>query len=263
MPLHFSRLDLPADMIGGLSVNTLAWLKEHPEDPSLRVVDVACSKCKKIIQAPAIFTGSVACDDCRAEYQKKELEDRFGRYWHRICPPSFEETDIHHAGFPKTQFEMTKDYQGKESLIFLGDTGAGKTRLAVLLLRRCLYQFQLYVGILWPEQLKAVRHTHDRLEMIEQWGSFDVLLMDDSLLTGAQDERIADFLKDLVDYRARFKRVFILTSQVGGKEFAQQAEKFGELTPADVKRIEALTRRIKEGARVIPFQVTVDEGLPF
>jgi hypothetical protein len=70
----------------------------------------------------------------------------------------------------------------------------------------------------------------------------------------------------------RFNRRFILTTQVGGDDVVEQAKKFGDdITAADKKRIEALNRRIREGARVIPFPrksvavpANVDEGeIPF
>jgi len=269
LPVPIAQVDLPQEF-GGISARTLGWLKHHPEHPAMQQVDTACAKCGKPIRATAIFAKVTACDDCCAKYRTDERDAKFRDYWRRTCPPAFEETDVNHEGFPRAQYDLLKDYQGTENLIFHGDTGTGKTRLAILTLRRLLFQNGTFVGILWPEKLKSVKWTHDRLEMVESWGRFDLLLLDDSLLTGAQDERIADFLKDLVDYRDRYNRRFILTTQVGGDDVVEQAKKFGDdITAADKKRIEALNRRIREGARVIPFPrkavpANVDEGeIPF
>ena len=129
----------------------------------------------------------------------------------------------------------------------------GKTRLGVWLLKRCLVRNTAHVGILWPEQLKHVKYAHDRLELVEKWGRYDVLLMDDALLTGAQDERITDWLKDLIDYRIRFKRPIVITSQVGSEDYKEQMDKFDNATKADKARVEALLRRVKEICRVVSF----------
>jgi DNA replication protein DnaC len=251
-PLHFSRISLPEEF-GGIQMSTLSFLKDHPEHEAMQLVDCVCSKCGAPIQAIALFASLTACDPCREKWEREQRENVAIEHWRKICPPSFEDTDVTHAGFPRAQFDLLADYLGTESLIFLGETGTGKTRLAMLMLRRCLFQRKAYVGVLWPEELKASKWTKDHLGMIQKWAIFDLLLFDDSLLTGAQDERIAEFLKDLLEVRARSKKPFILTTQIGGDEVKDQAAKFGDITAADLKRIEALNRRITETARMIPF----------
>lgn len=249
---HFSRISLPEEF-GGIQVATLAFLKDHPEHDARKIIDCACSKCGAPIQAIALFASLTACDPCREKWEGEQRENKAVELWKKTCPPMFEETDVNHAGFPRAQFNLLLDYIGTESLIFLGDTGTGKTRLAMLLLRRCLFQRQAYIGVLWPEKLKTARSTRDYSAMVDEWAIFDLLLLDDSLLAGAQDERMAEFLKDLIDVRSRHKRPFILTTQIGGNEVKDQAAKFGGITAADLKRIEALNRRITETARMIPF----------
>jgi DNA replication protein DnaC len=268
LPVQIGQVELPQEF-GGVTLATLGWLKHHPEHPAMQTVPATCSKCGKPIEATAIFRNVTACDECRAAYLKADREATVIEYWRKICPPAFEETNVNHANFPGAQYDLLKDYNGTENLIFHGDTGTGKTRLAMMTLRRLLFGRKCYVGILWPEKLKSVKWAHDRFEMVEDWGRFELLLLDDSLLTGAQDERIADFLKDLIDYRDRYKRRFILTTQVGGEDVAEQLKKYGDdVTAADRKRIEALNRRIREGARVIPFPrkavpAEKDDMLPF
>lgn len=249
---HLSSVGV--EEVGGMSMRQLAYLHQNPKHPLNDLVEVECSQqCGVIIKAHRLFAALTACEACCA---KKEKEDQLAKaktYWESICPPSFTDTNKSHAGFPKAQYEATKSYAGEESLLFFGPTGTGKSRLAMWLLKRCLARHHKHVGVLWPEQLKSVKTSHERLELVQKWGRYDLLLMDDSLLTGAQDERITDFLKDLLDYRMRYNRHQIITSQIGGEEYKAQADKFENITAADLKRVDALLRRLREVCRVVSF----------
>jgi DNA replication protein DnaC len=174
-------------------------------------------------------------------------------YWEAICPPQFRDHKKDHPKFPKAQYLATKDYLGGESLLLFGPTGSGKTSLAMWLAKRCLVRCNMHVGVLWPEQLKAVKGQREILQWVEKWGRYDLLVLDDALLTGAQDERITDALKDLLDYRMRYNRPNILSSQIGGEEYKAQADKFENVTAADLKRVDALLRRLRETCRVVSF----------
>jgi DNA replication protein DnaC len=246
----------------------LASLASHA--PAFELVDSACSRCGEPLQCWRAIAGSVACDPCRAAVLADEQSDKHEKYWSQehLCPPgsTFRDTDPQHAGFPKSQYEATKNYAGEESFFFFGPTGSGKSRLAVHLLKRCLFKFNRFVGILWPEDLKQAKNSFDRRDEIQRWGRFDVLLCDDSLLTGAQDEKMADFLKDLVDYRMRHGRHMIMTSQVGGQDYEEQLSKYAkarsiEVTAADKRRVDALLRRLRECCRVVAFtEATPKDG---
>ena len=122
----------------------------------------------------------------------------------------------------------------------------------MLLLKRRLIKGD-HVGILWPEEMKDAAKSHERLNKLRQITRYKVLLMDDSLLTGAQDEKIADFLKDVVEMAIRNKRTLIFTSQIGGDDYLSQGNKFSNQTKTDAERIRALLRRIRERCRVVPF----------
>lgn len=230
--------------------------------PAHELVDSACSRCGEPLQCWRLIAGSVACDGCRAKALEEQQQDKHEKYWSQehLCPPgsSFRETDPEHAGFPKAQYATTKTYAGEESFFFYGPTGTGKTRLAVHLLKRCLFRHNLFVGILWPEDLKQAKGSFERRDEIKKWGRFDVLLCDDSLLTGAQDEKTTDFLKDLVDYRMRHKRQMLVTSQVGGDDYEEQLSKYAnarglEVSASDKRRVDALLRRLRETCRVVSF----------
>lgn len=256
-------------MLAELSpIREFALMKDFAE--AHEIVDSVCSRCGEPLQCSRLTAGSVACDVCRQNAIDESQAERHEKYWSQehICPPGspYRSTDPKHAGFPKVQYEATKNYAGEESFLFFGPTGAGKSRLAVHLGKRCLFKFSRFVGILWPEDLKQACRSYERGDEIKRWGKFDVLVMDDSLLTGAQDEKMADFLKDLLDYRLRHGRHQIITSQIGGSDYEEQLSKYAkarglDVTTADKRRVDALLRRIRETCRLVPFAETkLEEG---
>jgi DNA replication protein DnaC len=258
-PTHIANVPMNGNLTG-VSLAHLAWLHHHREDSLMQEVEVECSQgCGTRIRCIKAFAALTACDECRKKADEQDALDRAKKHWEHICPPAFRDTLKTHPDFPVAQYNELKDWTGEQSLFFYGDSRAGKTRLAMLLLKRALLRGH-YVGVLWPEKLKAVKWSRETLELLEHYGRYDVLLMDDALLTGAQDERITDFLKDLIDYLMRFKRRFIITSQIGGDEYEAQADKFDNLTDADKKRIKALLERLREECRVVSFVKPVAVG---
>lgn len=263
MPQAFSRLALSDELsrgLAGISISLLAYLHEHPEHELMQPVSDLCTKCGAQIEIRMkLFSGLCVCDECRAKAEKDRRWEVARRYWlgegstEGICPPMFRETDLEHPDFPKAIWNTLDRYDGAESLLLWGPSGSGKTRLAMLLLKKCLIDAHRFVGVVWAEDLQEVKFIRDRLDQIKEWGRFDLLLLDDALLNGAQDERITGFLLSLLDYRMRMKRATIITSQIGGDEYEEQAKKFSDLTAADRQRIAALMRRMKETFRVIPF----------
>lgn len=240
-------------LLGGISLAGLAALI-NPQHEANKEIEFECSQgCGKKMTGRHFWSSLTACDSCREKADKKEKLERAKVYWESICPESLRETDTAHAGFPQSQYQATGSFCGTESLLLFGPSGKGKTRLGMVLLKRCLVRYNLHVGVMWPEQLKAVKGQRDTLEMLGKWGKYDVLLMDDSLLTGAQDGRITDFLKDLLDFRMRHKRHQIVTSQIGSAEYEEQGQKFDKQTKADKQLVEALMRRFKEVCRTISF----------
>jgi hypothetical protein len=253
-------------LLGGISLAGLGALKNpkhtpdngepflNPDNPANEVIEAPCSQgCGATVQVPRFWASMTACDECIAKATKKDALEKVKTYWEAICPPAFRDTDKKHADFPIGQYEATRAYRGEESLLLYGPSRTGKSRLAMLLIKRCLVRFGMHVGVLWPERLKSVKGLRDTLELVEKWGRYDLLLMDDALLSGAQDERVTDFLKDLLDYRMRFKRHHIITSQIGSDDYKEQADKFDNITKADMARVDALLKRVKETSRVIPF----------
>lgn len=241
-------------VLGGASIALLAHLNAHRDHEAMREIEFECSQsCGTKLRGPQFFAPVTACDACRDKAEKTERMERAKSYWEHICPPSFRETTKDHAGFPVGQYEATKDWAGGESLFFFGPSGKGKSRLAMLLLKRCLVRFNMRVGVLWPEHLKASKNVRETVQWVEQWGRYDVLLMDDAVLAAANDVRCTEVFKDLLDYRMRFKRTHIITSQIGGDDVKEQLAKFDKDTKADRELVAALWRRLRETCRVISF----------
>lgn len=264
------------DTLGDVSLTTLSFLYLNPGHEALEMIEVECHgmpalerggprrPCPKKarFQCTRFFATVTACDDCRAKYEYENKISAAKTYWESICPADYRDTSLKHEDFPKHILASLSGYKGEDSLFFYGPSRSGKTRLATVLLKRCLVA-GLHVGCMWPEEMKhAARSQSDRLKLLNWYARYDLLLMDDALLTGAQDERISDFLKDLVELLMRHKRRFIITSQVGGEDYQEQADKWKNQTKADRERIEALWARLRERCRVIPF-VPHPEALPF
>jgi hypothetical protein len=249
-------------LLGGVSLISLGELFSKPDHPANARVSFRCSQgCGTWIEGTYFFSTITACDDCRRKADIAEKTERAKTYWEAICPPSFRETSKTHAGFPKAQYAAVSDWLGGDSLFFVGPSGKGKTRLGMMLLRRCLHHNNAHVGVMWPEQLKAVRNDRDVLAWIARWGKYDVLLMDDALIACASDSRCYEAFKDLLDYRMRFKRVNIVTSQIDSGDVKEQLGKFGKDTRADREMVEALLRRLRETCRVVQFsEPTPAEG---
>lgn len=241
-------------LLGGISLISLGELRSVPDHPAMNRVCFRCSQgCGAWIEGSYFFSSITACDECRAKAHKAEQLERAKTYWEAVCPPAFRETDKTHAGFPRAQYDELKEWLGGESLFFFGPSGKGKSRLAMLLLKRCLVRLSTHVGVMWPEQLKSVRNTREVLEWIGRWGKYELLLMDDALLAAASNGQCAEAFKDLLDYRLRFKRHNIVTSQIGEGDTAEQMAKFGKDTKADRELVTALWRRLRETCRVVSF----------
>lgn len=250
--IHISQID-PGPLMGNHSFNQLACVARDPSHPMREVIPCACSECGTAITAMRLFSQVTACDKCRQQYEREELTRRHRDYWMDLCPPAFQKTDVTRADFPaRAQYDLLRKWKGEESLLLYGDTRTGKTRLAMVLLKRCLHANK-YVGVLWPEQLKGMKYDREPARAVAKWGRYDILLLDDALLSAAPNDIVCDLLKDIIDYRMRHEKITIITSQIGGDDVKAQAAKFQELKAGDVARLDALNARIRQHFRVIAF----------
>lgn len=254
-----SAAPLPENLCG-ISMAQLAAIGQSPECAAMQMVEVECSQgCGAKFTCVKVFAALTACDACRKKSDEKDALDRAKKHWEHICPQGLRDTDRDHADFPRAQYEQLRSWIGDSSLFFYGDSRTGKTRLALLMLKRALLKGK-FIGVLWPEDFDAMKNHRTPKEELHRYGAYDVLLLDDVLLSGARDERLSGWLKNLLDYMIRHKRHWIVTSQIGGDDYAEQARKFGDIDKSDEKRIEALLGRLRENSQVVPFTKAVPVG---
>lgn len=256
-----SRTRVPGVMaLGELDpIASLASLVGSAE--AQEIVDTACSRCGCPLRAPRLTMNCVACDPCREKAQEEEAEAKYTKRWNAICPASsiFRTTDPTHPSFPRSQYEATKQWYGDESMIFLGPSGTGKTRLAMHLLKRCLFVRSKSIGVLWPETLAHyARNQFERSAGLDEFSCYDVLLLDDPFLGSAADDRMTSFIRELLDIRVRLGKCHLITSQFGGVEYraafdAHMEHSGRKATAQDWARFDALFRRTAERARVVSF----------
>lgn len=252
------------------TMNELAYLHNQPEHPARQVVQGYCSKgCGAMFQVMKFFESVTGCDECVAKAIEDSRIERCRKHWEDACPERYRKTDLKHEHFPKAQHELTKDWvyldeptgpddkrseqarwQLRRSLFFFGPSGSGKTRLAFVLLKRAMLYGGKNIGVMFDDDLNAAKSNRERALAVKEWSRFDVLLLDDALMTGAQDEATTSFLKSLLEkIMAREKHV-IITSQISRAEYEEQLRKFDsstrKTTAADEQRAIALWRRIKE-----------------
>lgn len=235
-----------------ITIAQLGEIHRTEGHPAKDLIKGNCSVCACELEVIRLFQSLTACDECRAKSEHDEALKRAEKHWKSICPPAFRDTSKEHKDFPIGAFNTLNDWKGQQSLFLYGPSRAGKTRAAMLLLKRAMLNGQ-HVGVLWPEQLKAVKFARDNLETMNRLALYDVLLLDDALLTGAANDSISEYLKDLVDLMIRQQKRFIITSQIGGNDYREAAKKYHNLATSDIERIEALLKRIDESCRVVPF----------
>jgi DNA replication protein DnaC len=209
-----------------------------------------------------IAAESWACDACRSKAQKEERHAKARKYWEKVCPPLYRETDPNHADFPKAVLEELLKVDPTQSLFLYGPTGACKTRMAMRLVRHHIIRGDS-VAVIWPHQLRTLQQGYDN-SRFEDAENVDVLVLDDALLTACRESRLVDTVKMLVDARMMKMKRTIITSQIGTEDDLKDGKEFGEAKSADLERIRALLRRIREKFKIVPLvkaDTSTTEGL--
>ncbi len=215
------------------------------------LVLATCSHCPTIVTCARIVAPFVACDPCITRINRERELDAARDYWLRVCPASFRATDTQHPMFPRSIHTRVQALDLNKSLFLYGPTGTCKTRIAMLRLKAAVLKGK-DVKIIWPEQLESYK-GYTAETKFEAIASFDMVLLDDPLITACRETRLADTLKHLVDILMRHDRTLIVTSQIGEEDFLS-GNTYGELKPADRERGAAIMRRLKEKCEVIAFK---------
>ncbi len=239
-----------------VSLNCLSDVIFSPQ--AQKVVKAPCRQCGCEVQTIAINSPFVACDPCIEKHKKDERTNRHREYWEKICPERYRNTDVKHAAFPKAIWETIKtdyDQHPKQSWFLYGPTGSAKTRTAMLLMKRALHRHDAQVHAIWPEKLAMLlKQSYDERESyFDRMAKMPVLLLDDALLTACRESKLMDAIKLLFDARMRAELPTIFTSQIGNEEDLAGGKEYGEAKAADLERIKALLRRLKEECKIVPF----------
>jgi DNA replication protein DnaC len=238
------------------SISQFAEVLRSPE--ANEIVTVKCSRpdCNTMCECTRFIANFVGCDECREQFLHEEGMKKARTYWEKICPVKFRESDINRTDFPKAIWlKAKKDFlEGgcKKSQFLIGPTGSAKTRIAFLMLKHALLK-GFNIGVLWPEDLPRL-NTAFKSENFERFATIGVLLVDDGLLSACRDSKQTDYLKMLIDVRMRNSLTTIFTSQVGANAFMAGNKEYGDLQDADIQRIDAIMRRLREDCDIVTFK---------
>lgn len=239
---------VPMDFFG-CSMADLAAIIASPH--SQEEVEAKCRHCDTVLTVKRIVAPFLACDDCLRQHDHDEKLKRNREYWKIICPERFRDTDVDHADFPKAIWDAVKrDDAGGQSYFLIGPSRKGKTRVAFLLLMRAMMRDQ-FVGVLWPEKIQSLKSNFDSVNF-DRAAAYDVLLFDDALLTACREPKLLESVKQLLDVRMRHNRASIFTSQIG-EAGVRSGKEFGDVKEADLARIDALVKRLREDCKVVSF----------
>jgi len=218
-----------------------------------------------MVETFAMNSPFVACDPCIERITHATEMKHYQKFWEHIVPARYRETDLDHKDFPKAiwlQLKRDDIATPGQSYFLYGSTGKCKTRIAVLLCKQAMLRNQ-HFGILWPEKLSTLKSGFDTATF-DRYAEYDVLLCDDSLLTACREPKLVDSLYQLIDVRMRHNRPMIVTSQIGEEDMIDGKE-FGQAKAADIERIKALIRRLRETCKIVPLSTpeATDTGSPY
>jgi DNA replication protein DnaC len=247
-----------------MNVYTLAALVQLPE--ANEVITAECNQCHEPIECRRIVAPFVACDPCIKKAKDAVAMEKHRRHWEATCPELYRKTDTKHADFPLAVWNQVKadfDANPGQSFFFFGPSGTAKTRTGMLLLKRALLRRNVELAVIWPEKLpNLTQRAFDNAETyFDRMAKVGLLLLDDALLTACREPKLMDAVKLLLDARMRVELPTVFTSQIGSEEDLTQGKEYGEAKGADVERIKALLRRLREKCKVVNFsKVEPKEG---
>jgi DNA replication protein DnaC len=211
---------------------------------------------EQVVLLGQTFAAERYCAMCREAEEVCDEQRRADERWARVLVPSaydgstFENFDP----VPDTLNALavcrqwTKEFRAgtdlRQGLLLRGNPGAGKTHLAVAILREVIWSGQkktaLFLNV--PDWLNALRESYGDGEPPPNPSGYDLVVLDD---LGAEDwsSWARDRIYNLVNQREQQRRLVIVTTNHEWRELA------GRVGAPTASRLRRLTREVHVDAR--------------
>jgi len=192
------------------------------------------------------------CNDCSdrddSEQQKGRHDLQRQERWMEICPPLYRATDP--ARVPSAYLRLIEEWEmGPRGLGFVGKPGLGKTRTAMLILKKhhksgvqceaiSATMFSLTVVDQFSDDAEKRDWARDRLSKVTETG----LLLFDDLGKGKMTERAEMELYGMLEYRTSYMLPTIWTANSDSARLLSSMSK---------ERGEAILRRLVEFSEIV------------
>lgn len=240
-------------------------LADDDEWEKAPIISHVCWRCGNTFRRNAVLLATgpgLACDECCAGERANDETKPKRKGPTLDLPPQFLGTDVDHKNFPRSVWERVKDFdpRGGRGLVFIGDTGGGKTRLLCKVAQRVVMSYRMTARIFWPGEFQVA--VAERLRSERSFAAWrrellavDFLAIDD-LFANQMTERTEGALFDILDDRMRWEKPLGVTTQKNGDDVRGGAR--------DPKRAEAFARRLRESCDlyVVETQTTFENMGP-